>query len=382
MKKSKQFTLLIKPASADCNLRCEYCFYIDHLSFYPESKIHRMPLDVLEKMISSYMSTPQAQYAFAWQGGEPTLMGYDFYKAAIEFQKKYGKNGTLVSNSIQTNGTLIDDKLASLFAEYKFLAGISLDGPAEIHDFYRKNLSGTGTHKQVLHGIEILKNHGVEFNILCLVSKSNVKNAKEIFRYFTDNGFNYLQFIPCVEFDKNNVLAPFAVTPEEWGEFLCGLFDEWMRYGPENVYIRGFEAILAKLVNNSVSQCNMGGNCCVYFVVEWNGDVFPCDFFVRKELMLGNVIKDSWKNMDSSSVHQDFGKQKSQRNNTCRICPYLKLCTGDCLKHRIYGSSQRPEQLSHLCKGWKMFFKHSLPRFKKLAEKIKNKTILKKKHSS
>jgi len=213
----------------------------------------------------------------------------------------------------------------------------------------------------------------VEFNILSLVTKSNVKKAIEIFRYFTDSGFNYLQFIPCVEFNKDNILMPFAIEAEEWGEFLCELFDEWMRYGPEKIYIRGFESILAKLVNNSVHQCNMGGNCCMYFVVEWNGDVFPCDFFVRKELMLGNVINDSWDKMSNSLIYQNFGKQKSMRNNECHICPYLKLCAGDCLKHRIYGLSTRPERLSHLCEGWKIFFKHSLRRFKKLADKIKKK---------
>jgi len=330
-----------------------------------------MPLDVLEKMISSYMSTAQQQYTFGWQGGEPTLMGYDFYKTAIEFQKKYGKNGTLVSNSIQTNGTFLDDKLVSLFAEYKFLAGVSLDGPAEIHNHYRKTHSGTGTHEQVMNGISMLKKHEVEFNILCLVSKSNARKAGELFRYFIDNGFNYLQFIPCVEFDGNNVLAPFAITPEEWGHFLCGLFDEWMHYGPEKVYIRGFDAILARLLNNSISQCNMASNCCMYFVVEWNGDVFPCDFFVKKELLLANIMNDSWEKIESSEIYQNFGKQKSMRNSGCRICPYLKLCAGDCLKHRIYGSFTRPDGPSHLCEGWKIFFKHSLPRFKKFAEKIK-----------
>lgn len=365
-----KFTLLIKPASADCNLRCEYCFYIDHLNFYPDGKIHRMPLHVLERMISSYMSTPQPQYIFGWQGGEPCLMGCDFYKAAVEFQKKYGKNGAVVCNSIQTNGILLDDKLASLFAEYKFLAGISLDGPAEVHDCYRKTLSGTGTHRQALDGIETLKRHGAEFNILCLVTKANVRKAEELFRYFTGGGFNYLQFIPCVEFDENNVPAPFAVTAEEWGEFLCRLFDKWMRYGPEKVYIRLFEAILAKLAKNRIFQCNMDSNCCLYFVVEWNGDVFPCDFFVRKELLLGNLTGNSWENIAGSEIYRNFGKQKSMINNECRICPYLKLCAGDCLKHRLYGASAQPEKLSHLCEGWKIFFNHSLPRFKKLAGSI------------
>jgi uncharacterized protein len=334
----KPFTLLIKPASADCNLRCEYCFYLGHQSFYPSQKSHRMPPEVLEQMISSFMSTAQPQYTFAWQGGEPVLMGYDFYRNAIELQKKYGKPGTIVCNSIQTNGTLVDRRLAQLFAEYNFLAGVSLDGPADIHDLYRKTVAGEGSHERVMAGIETLRQAGVEFNILCLVSQANVKKAKDIFRFYVENGFHFLQFIPCVEFDRQNLLYPFALTAEQWGDFLCELFDEWIRHGPEKVYIRGFEAILAKLVNNSTLQCNMGNNCCAYFVMEWNGDVFPCDFFVKKELLLGNIMVDSWDTINRSLIYRDFGKQKSQRNSACRICPYLRLCAGDCLKHRIYGT--------------------------------------------
>ncbi len=366
----RPFSLLIKAASADCNLRCEYCFYLDRAGLYPDSKVHRMDEKTLEKMISSYMATSQPQYAFGWQGGEPTLMGVDFFRKAVEFQEKYGRRGAMVANGLQTNAILIDDEYAELFAKYKFLVGVSLDGPAEIHDRFRKNLAGNGSHAGVVKAIDTLGKHNVEYNILSLVSASNVKNARTVYEYYRENNFNYLQFIPCVEFDDDNKILPFAINGEDWGDFLCEIFDMWYPKDTRTVSIRLFDSILVLLVEKQRNICHIGRNCCQYFVVEHNGDVYPCDFFVRKELLLGNIHEDDWDSLQKSEKYREFGAKKADWQNKCAQCEFLYICSGDCLKHRIYGTVENPRNLSWLCEGWKKFYRHSLPKFKKLAEQI------------
>lgn len=365
----KSFSLLVKPASADCNLRCQYCFYLDHSSLYPEVKRHRMPDGVLERMIQSYMATDQPQYTFGWQGGEPTLMGVDFFRRVVELQKKYGRSGAVVSNGLQTNATLIDDEFAAHLGKYKFLVGTSLDGPQKLHDRFRLTVDGRGSHADVLKGIECLKRNKVEFNILTLVSKGNVGHVPEVYRYLCDMGFYYHQYIPCVEFDSKGQPLPYTITGEEWGEFLCRLFDEWYKNDTRRVSIRHFDSILVLMVDGGYTVCHLGGNCCQYFVVEYNGDVYPCDFFVQPATRLGNVMENSWQELQSSPKYHEFGRQKNLWNDQCSRCPYLLYCSGDCLKHRIY-SGNPPEHLSWLCAGWKMFYQHTLPRFKELATSI------------
>lgn len=367
----KPFSLLIKPASADCNLRCEYCFYLDHCSFYPETKVHRMSTETLERMIQSYMATDQPNYAFGWQGGEPTLMGVDFFRKVTEFQSLHGRDGAMVSNGVQTNGVLLDDEFAAHFAKYHFLVGVSVDGPERIHDIHRLNMGGRGTHAQVMRGIERLKAHNVEFNILVLVSDANVGHAKEVYQYFRDLGINYLQFIPCVEFAPDNTPLPFAITGPQWGEFLCEIFDQWQKSDTRTVSIRHFDSMLSLLVDDVRNVCHMGRNCRQYFVVEHNGDVFPCDFFVRQELLLGNVHRNEWPDLQESPVYKEFGERKPQWHNVCAKCAFLHYCAGDCLKHRTYGNITNPRNLSWLCEGWKTFFQHALPRFKRLAESVR-----------
>lgn len=367
----KPFSLLIKPASADCNLKCEYCFYLEKCHLYPSQKVHRMSLDVLDKMIYGYMQTSQPNYAFGWQGGEPTLMGVDFFKKATELQQKYGRMGASVSNGVQTNGTLIDDEMAEHFGKYKFLLGVSLDGPAEIHDFHRKTLGGEGSHSLVMKGIENLKKHNVEFNILVLVNSKNVTRAKEIYQYYMDHGFHYLQFIPCVELDQKNQPLPFSITGKQWGEFLCEIYDIWYKTDTRKVSIRFFDSMMNLLVDNVRNICHIGRNCCQYFVVENTGDVYPCDFFVQEQLKLGNVKENTWQELQDSQKYKDFGKQKPIWNQKCNTCKFLHYCSGDCLKNRIYGTIADPKNISWLCEGWEMFYDHSLSGFKKLADKIK-----------
>lgn len=366
---AKPFSLLVKPASADCNLRCEYCFYIDRLGLYPHTKVHRMSDEVLEQMISTFMATRQPQYAFGWQGGEPTLMGLDFFKRVVELQQKYARQGTRVANGLQTNATLIDDEFAAFLAKYNFLVGVSLDGPPQIHDKYRQTPGGNGTHKDVMRGIECLKRNNVEFNILTLVNHANVGRGAEVYRYLRDLGFMYHQYIPCVEFDQKGNKAPFAITGEEWGDFLCQLFDEWYKEDTRKVSIRLFDSIVSLLVDGVYTTCHLAGNCCHYLVVEYNGDVYPCDFFVESQRKLGSVLSDSWDDMLKSRDYIGFGQLKNQWSDRCFHCEYLDYCSGDCLKHRLYAEGG-PERISWLCSGWKQFYKHTLPRFKELAVSI------------
>ena len=367
----KPFSLLIKPASADCNLHCSYCFYYDHYKFYPEEKNHRMNNTVLEKLISSYLSTPQPVYSFNWQGGEPTLMGIDFFRKAIHLQQKYAKEKDYITNSVQTNGTLLDEKLVRHFARYNYLVGVSLDGPGYIHDYYRKYHNGSGSFDKVIEGIKKLKKYNVNMNVLILVNDKNVRKAGEVYQFMKENNLYYQQYIPCVEFDKTGKPLPWTISGEEWGDFLCELFDQWYKNDITIVSIRIFDAILNYLVHGIYTLCTMGKNCNQYFVVEYNGDIYPCDFFVEKELRVGNILKSSWKELQESKVYKEFGNYKTKWNKLCKNCPYLEYCNGDCLKHRMYGGNN-PSNLSWLCKGWKKFYKHSLPYFEKFARKIKN----------
>lgn len=366
----KNFSLLIKPASADCNLHCEYCFYLSKSQLYPETTRHRMSYKLLERLISSYMATEQSCYSFGWQGGEPTLMGIDFFKAVVEMQKKYGRAGCYVANGVQTNATLINHELAKHFASYNFLVGCSLDGTAELHDKYRRSVNKSPSHQRALRGIQILKRHNVEFNILVLVSKANIKHARLVYNYLLDQGFMYHQYIPCVEFDSSGQPSPFTISGNEWGDFLCELFDEWKKTQNNMVSVRLFDSILVKMVNGVSNICTMSNNCCQYFVVEYNGDIYPCDFHVQPDLKIGNINKMSWQDATASPVYITFGARKSDMNDLCKKCPYLVYCAGDCLKHRMYAGNP-PSNLSWLCSGWKKFYTYAIPALEQMANKIR-----------
>lgn len=365
----RQFSLLIKPASADCNLRCPYCFYLGHSSLYPDSKVHRMSDEVLDKLVSGYMSVDQDVYAFAWQGGEPALMGVEFYRKVVELQQKYGKPGSVVSNSFQTNATLIDDEFAAHLAEYRFLVGVSIDGPEDIHDHYRKSIDGRGSHAAVIKAMECLTRQGAEYNTLCLVTPANVGRAAEVYRYLRDLGVQYHQYIPCIEFDGNGNLLPFAITGEQFGDFLCELFDEWIKEDSRRISVRLFDSIVTLMVNGTATSCHLGTNCKQYFVVEYNGDVYPCDFFVESGLKLGNMMETSWLDFDRSADYAAFGRRKSQWCDDCKTCDIKWVCRGDCLKYRVVDAPGGKR--SWLCEGWKQFYAHAMPTFERLASEIK-----------
>lgn len=366
---NKPFSLLVKPASADCNLRCSYCFYIDHIKMFSKDKTHRMSDKILERMIKTYMETDQSIYSFGWQGGEPTLMGVDFFKKTVKLQKKYGRQGARVSNGLQTNTTLIDDEFAAFLKEYNFLVGVSLDGPEEIHDYYRVNIDGKGSHSMVLKGIEALNKHDVDYNVLVLVNKQNVDKAALVYKYLKDMGVNYHQYIPCVEFDDDGNLLPYAITGREWGNFLMDIFNEWYPKDTRKISVRLFDSVLSLIVEGNYTTCHLAGNCCQYFVVEYNGDIYPCDFFVQDDLRLGNVMSHSWSVLQHSRKYKEFGALKTEWNKACQNCDVLPFCSGDCLKHRLYENDD-PRKLSHLCQGRKLFFRETSAKFKQLAHEI------------
>jgi uncharacterized protein len=372
----KPFSLLVKPASADCNLRCKYCFYLDRGELYPDSPRHRMSDAVLEKMLSSYLATEQPQHSIGWQGGEPTLMGLDFFKKVTDLQQRYGRPGGAISNGLQTNTTLIDDDWARHLAQYNFLVGVSVDGPPEVHDKYRTFINGRGAHADVMKGIECLKRHRVEYNILTLVSQSNVNRPVETYRYLRDDlGVKFHQYIECVEFEPDGSLQPFAITGKAWGDYLCAVYDEWIQSGDtHSVSIRLFDSILTLMVDGYANVCSLGRDCRQYLVVEHNGDVYPCDFYVRPDLKLGNIMDNSWEELLNSPNYAQFGARKREWNEKCAECEYLKYCSGCCPKNRPDKGSD-PTQLSALCDGWMQFYEHALPSFEKLADGVRQDRI-------
>jgi uncharacterized protein len=366
----KPFSLLVKPASADCNLRCAYCFYLSRSALYPQSARHRMSDEVLERVISNYMATEQPQYVFVWQGGEPTLLGVEFFRRVTELQKKSGKDGSVVANGLQTNAVLLDDEFAAHLAAYNFLVGVSLDGPAELHDRYRINAVGRGSHSDVMRGIECLRRNQVEFNALTLVSAANVRKGKEVYNYIRDLGILHHQYIPCVEFDERGKPMPYAITAGEWGDFLGEMFDEWIGRDSERVSVRLFDSILTLLVDGTYDTCHLGRDCCQYFVVEYNGDIYPCDFFVAGEEKLGNIMSSSWEELAKSPEYLRFGRQKTMWPSKCARCENLRYCSGDCPKHRLFAGDGAVKP-SWLCEGWRQFYRHALPRLDALATSIR-----------
>jgi uncharacterized protein len=305
----------------------------------------------LDRLITGYMATNQQVYSFAWQGGEPTLMGVDFFRRAVQLQTGRAKPGTQIANGLQTNGTLLNDEFAELLAEYKFLVGVSLDGPAKIHDAERYTIDGRGSHRKVMAGIECMRRHEVQFNILTLVNRANVSKPEEIYDYLVDHGFLFHQYVECVEFEQDGTLKPFAITGEAWGTFLCRIFDRWIRKDTRRVSVRLFDTILAKLVDNVCVTCTISENCCQYFVVEHNGDVYPCDFHVRPEWKLGNVMMDDWEKLQQLPLYAEFGKRKTAWNSACSKCEFLSLCNGDCPKNRGAPDILDSTRLSNLCAG-------------------------------
>ena len=357
-------SLLIKPASAVCNLDCSYCFYLDRdADPYKALPARRMTVETLERLVDTYLFYGYPTGTFAFQGGEPTLAGLPFFEKLVELQKRYGRNGQEVSNSIQTNGLAINDAWCRLFKEYHWLVGVSLDGPGEMHDRYRLDRQGCGTWRAVMNAIECLRKNAVEFNVLCVLSRANVAQPRQLYAFFRSLGIDYIQYIPLAEFDGLGQPLPFTITPEEYGRFLCETFDLWWP-DRRRVHIRYFENIAEALAGRRPGTCTMHETCDSYAVVEYNGDVYPCDFFVEREWKLGNVNLDSWPEIARRQRRRQFAANKTVPHPTCQVCEYQSICHGGCPKHR-YDRHRQFGDLDYFCAAYKAIFAKSIPPLKK-----------------
>ena len=364
------FSLLIKPSGSDCNVDCKYCFYKHRAPEVGRGR-QRMSEEVLEKLIKDYMQLGFPLADFAWQGGEPTLMGLDFYRKAVELQKKYGSSGQEAGNSLQTNAILLDGQWCRFLHDNKFLVGVSIDGPKKLHDYYRLDHSGSGTFEKVMRAIENCREYEVEFNTLTLLNDKNVEYPDKVFDFLVGLGTKYLQFIPCVEVEsETNKVMGFSITPEQYGEFLCRLFDRWYEYGPRKLSIRDFDSFLSYYIAGKHSICTFDKQCSQYILIEHNGDAFCCDFFVEPKWRLGNIFDTPIEKLAGSSKKRNFARAKSSICNKCLICRHLDICRGGCMKDRIVFDRENFERESYFCEAYKRFFDYTMPRFMQIAAEV------------
>lgn len=357
---------MAKPRGAICNLDCDYCFYLRKEELYKGSSF-RMSDETLENYTRQYIAAQRvSEVNFAWQGGEPTLMGVNFFRRAVAYQKKYTRSGMNIDNALQTNGTLLDDEWCKFFAENRFLIGISLDGPREAHDFYRRDKGGAPTFDRVLRGIRLLKKHHVDFNILTCVSAANVEQPLEVYHILRDEiGAKYIQFIPIVErenatgFQEGTALTPRSITGEQYGRFLISIFDEWVRRDVGKVFVQMFDTALGRWLGAPGGLCVFQETCGLALAMEHNGDVYSCDHFVEPRHRLGNLLEMPLTELVGSVQQKQFGIDKRESlPRYCRECPVLFACNGGCPKDRIDYTPDGEPGLNHLCSGFKTFFTH------------------------
>ncbi len=360
------FHVMAKPRGAICNLDCDYCFYLRKEELYKGSSF-RMSDETLENYTRQYIAAQRvSEVNFAWQGGEPTLMGVNFFRRAVAYQKKYTRSGMNIDNALQTNGTLLDDEWCKFFAENRFLIGISLDGPREAHDFYRRDKGGAPTFDRVLRGIRLLKKHHVDFNILTCVSAANVEQPLEVYHILRDEiGAKYIQFIPIVErenatgFQEGTALTPRSITGEQYGRFLISIFDEWVRRDVGKVFVQMFDTALGRWLGAPGGLCVFQETCGLALAMEHNGDVYSCDHFVEPRHRLGNLLEMPLTELVGSVQQKQFGIDKRESlPRYCRECPVLFACNGGCPKDRIDYTPDGEPGLNHLCSGFKTFFTH------------------------
>lgn len=360
-------SLLIKPVSGECNLHCSYCFYHERPSDPYRTTHHRlMSRDVLNILIQKGMALNHEHAAFGWQGGEPTLAGLDFFQEVVTLQQRYGYKGQVVSNGLQTNGLLLDAGWARFLREYRFLVGVSLDGPALWHDKYRHTRQDKPTQEQVLASLRLLRRYDVETNILAVVNHDTVQHPVEIYEYFLNLGLRYLQFIPCVEFDPvTGQPTEFSVTAEQFGEFLCALFDRWYNRGNPEASIRDFDAILAAHLGQSSPMCCYQTHCGSYLVVEYNGDLYPCDFYVQEDQRIGNLAELTLQAAFTSPLIKQFAANKAKPRPECTACAWYAVCQQGCPRFLIQGRH-------YLCQAYQRFLAYSQPAYLALVAQIEN----------
>ena len=356
----RAFHVMTKPIGPICNLDCEYCFYLDKEKLYPETQSFRMNDAILENYVKQYIEAQEVnEVTFAWQGGEPTLMGVDFFRQAIRYQQKYRRPGMQIQNSFQTNATLLNDEWGEFFKRNKFLIGVSIDGPPEIHDKYRYDKRGRPSSDQVIQGLHILQEHKVDYNVLCVVNKHNAEYPKEVYNYFKELGAEFMQFIPAVENFGGKNVSPRSVTARQYGKFLCTIFDEWVVDDIGRIFVQIFDIALEAWLGYTPSLCIFNETCGDALAIEHNGDLYSCDHFVTSDYHVGNIADNTIAEMVDSPFQRKFGTDKRDTlPEYCRSCEVKFVCNGGCPKNRFIKTPTGEDGLNYLCAGYKQFFNH------------------------
>lgn len=388
--KIRAFHVMTKPIGPLCNLDCKYCFYLEKEKLFPSNENFKMTDEVLENYVRQYIEHQNVpEISFAWQGGEPTLLGVDFFRKVVALQKKYA-GGKAITNALQTNGTLLDDRWGAFLAENRFLVGLSLDGPAKLHDAYRVDKKGGATYAKVIGGLRVLKKHQVDFNTLTVVNRVNARKPLEVYRFLRDIGSGFIQFIPLVERlpdaeatklgldlavppradeegQKRMPVTDWSVEPRQYGEFLCAIFDEWVRRDIGRTYVQIFDVTLGNTVGQGPGLCLFSEKCGTALAMEHNGDVYSCDHYVYPRYKLGSVLNHSLGDMVASTEQRRFGSDKADTlPQYCRSCDVRHLCHGECPKHRFIRTPDGEAGLNYFCAAYKKFFTHTRPAMQRM----------------
>lgn len=385
---AKPLYVMLKPAGAQCNLACRYCYYLEKKHLYGSSPRHQMTDEMLEQFTREYIEAQtQPQVLFTWHGGEPLLRSIDFYRKALALQQKYA-DGRHIDNVIQTNGTLLTDEWCEFFAQNRWLVGISIDGPEDSHDHYRLSPSGKPSWEKVMQGIRLLRKHGVEWNAMAVVNAYNADRPLEFYHFFKDIGCQYLQFTPVVERmighadgrrlasladDADAPLTEFSVAPKQWGDFLCTIFDEWVRHDVGKVFVEIFDCALANWMGVPPGICAYSKECGHAGVMEHNGDVYSCDHFVFPEYKLGNIRNHTLMEMLYGERQQAFSRLKhSSLPRQCQECDMEFACHGECPKNRFMSDRFGNPGLNYLCPGYYRFYSHVAPYMDFMKRELQN----------
>ena len=388
----RSFSVMVKTAGPVCNLDCDYCYYLEKDALYPGKKFNlssfRMNEEVLEKLIRDFItSQPQQTIEFVWHGGEPTLLGIEYFRKAITLQKKYAGEKEIL-NSFQTNGTLITDEWAEFLAENHFLCGLSIDGPKKFHDNHRRFPNGQGSWEKVVECARLFRKHGVEFNTMSVVNASNSKEPATVYEFLKSIGSRFMQFTPIAErialdpanplsivdnrYNKATAVMEENVSATDWGNFLCRIFDIWVKNDVGTYFVNYFDNTLAAYAGQHPSLCSMAPYCGCSLAVEHNGDVYTCDHFVFEDYKLGNIFEKNIAEMAKSDQQLFFEQRKQDTlSRQCRNCPFIKACGGDCPKNRFV-KNEDGESVSCLCEGFRMFFNHTRKHIEFMANELRH----------
>ena len=380
---------MTKPIGPICNLDCKYCFYLEKEKLYPGTKTWAMPDEVLEQYVQQYIAAqPGDEIHFAWQGGEPTLLGLDFFRTVVDLQQRHA-GGKTIANALQTNGVLIDDAWGEFLAEHRFLVGVSIDGPRDLHDCYRVDKGQAPTFDRVMRGIAKLKQHNVDFNTLTVVHRRNSQHPVEVYRFLKEIGSGFIQFIPIVErraasgssdglvlikpsFGDAAEVTEWSVEPKAYGTFLSRIFDEWVKKDVGRVFVQLFDVALESWMGMDASLCVFKKTCGSALAMEHTGDLYSCDHFVYPENKLGNIMETALENLVDSPQQKAFGQAKSESlPRMCRTCEVRFACNGECPKHRFLTTPDGEPGLNYLCAGYKHFFKHIDPYMQFMAGELR-----------